>query len=70
MDIEICQRFGKNVRRLRRDQDKSQEWLADHAGIHRTYLSKIERLGQGNPTISVVARIATALGVSPGSLLD
>lgn len=70
MDTDICKQFGENVRRIRRARDVTQEKLADDAGIHRTYLSKIERLGQGNPTISIVARIAKALGVSPGSLLD
>jgi transcriptional regulator with XRE-family HTH domain len=47
----------------------SQEAFADHAGIHRTYISDIER-GARNPTIEVVERLAKALEVSAGNLLD
>ena len=47
----------------------SQEVLADLAGVHRTYASDVER-GTRNPSITVVAKLAAALHVSPGSLLD
>jgi transcriptional regulator with XRE-family HTH domain len=57
------------VRVLRTKRHWSQEELADRAGLHRTYLSSLER-GLRNPTITVVARIAEALGVSMGELLD
>lgn len=66
-DIKI--RLGKNVSRLRRDTGMSQEAFADHAGIARTYISDIER-GARNPTIMVIARIAKALNVKAGTLLD
>ncbi len=67
MDIRL--RLGKNVRRLRDARGWSQEAFADEAGIHRTYISDIER-GARNPTITVLERIAVSLDVSPGSLLD
>ena len=66
-DIQI--RLGKNVSRLRREMGMSQETFADHAGIHRTYISDIER-GVRNPTLSIVEKIAKALGVRAGMLLD
>lgn len=66
---DIKERLGKNVARLRKAQGLSQEAFADHAGIHRTYISDIERSAR-NPTIEVVAKIAKALGVKPGELLD
>nr|WP_305959604.1 helix-turn-helix transcriptional regulator [Aurantiacibacter sp. 219JJ12-13]MDP5263020.1 helix-turn-helix transcriptional regulator [Aurantiacibacter sp. 219JJ12-13] len=66
---DIQKRLGKNVARLRKERGESQEAFADHAGIHRTYISDIER-GARNPTIEVVAKIAKALGVRPGELLD
>lgn len=66
-DIQI--RLGKNVARLRKERGESQEAFADRAGIHRTYISDIER-GARNPTIAVVAKVAEALGVKPGELLD
>ena len=65
----IQKRLGKNVARLRKERGLSQEAFADHAGIHRTYVSDVER-GARNPTIEVVAKIAKALGVKPGELLD
>lgn len=69
-DKELCKRFAANVRRLRRAQEKSQEQLADDAGVHRTYVSSLERTGTRNPTISVASRMAKALGVNPGELFD
>jgi len=66
---DIRQRLGKNVARLRQKSGMSQEAFADHAGIHRTYISDIER-GARNPTIEVVERLAIALDVRAGSLLD
>ena len=68
--MDICKHFGANVRRIRRAKDLSQEELADLANIHRTYLSALERSGGRNPTIKVVERIAKALDVTPGQLLD
>ncbi len=55
--------------RLRKEAGMSQEAFADHAGIHRTYVSDIERAVR-NPTITVVERLAKALKVKPGQLLD
>ena len=66
--MDICQRLGRNVRRLREGKALSQEAFADEAGIHRTYVSEIER-GVRNPTITVVERLAVALGVGAGDLL-
>ena len=61
--------LGVNVRRLRLEKGWSQEDYADRAGIHRTYVSDIER-GARNPTITVVEKLATPLGVKAGELLD
>jgi transcriptional regulator with XRE-family HTH domain len=54
---------------LREAKGWSQEAYADEAGIHRTYVSDIER-GARNPTITIVEKLAVPLGVSAGSLLD
>ena len=67
--VDIRKRLGDNVRRLRQDKGWSQEDYADRAGIHRTYVSDIER-GARNPTITVVEKLAKPLGVAPGKLLD
>lgn len=58
---------GANVRRIRVERKLTQEQLAHDAEIDLTYLGGIER-GRRNPSIDVVGRIATALGVHPASL--
>jgi transcriptional regulator with XRE-family HTH domain len=67
--MDIRERLAKNLRHLRQGKGWSQEVFADEAGLHRTYISDLER-GARNPTISVVDKLATALGVTPGRLLD
>lgn len=58
--------FGAAVRLIRINAGLTQEQLSHAANIRRTYLTEIET-GERNPTIVVVWRIATALGVSPRS---
>jgi transcriptional regulator with XRE-family HTH domain len=65
MDVRIV--FGANVRRLREKVDLSQDAFADLVGVHRTYMSGIER-GKRAPSIIVVQRLAAALNVDPGEL--
>jgi transcriptional regulator with XRE-family HTH domain len=64
-----CIVFGKTVRRYRTIAGFSQEALADRAKIHRTYIGGIER-GERNPTLAMIHRLATALGVDPTKLLE
>jgi transcriptional regulator with XRE-family HTH domain len=66
--VDIRQQLGRNVRQAREAQGWSQEYFAHEAGIHRTYVSDIER-GARNPTISVVDKLAKALGIKPADLL-
>lgn len=54
--------LGKRVRKLRKRQGISQEKLAEKAGIHRTYMGKIER-GESNPPVHTVNKIARALKI-------
>jgi len=69
MGVDIQARLGSNVRRLREAKGWSQEDYADRAGIHRTYVSDIER-GRRNPTITVVEKLARPFGIAVGDLLD
>ena len=66
--MDVKKRLGTNLRRLREAKGLSQEAFAFEAGIHRTYVSDIER-GARNPTITVVENLATALGVTASDLL-
>lgn len=55
---------GANVRRLRVERKLTQEQIAHDAEIDVTYLRGIEA-GRRNPSVSVIGRIASALGVTP-----
>lgn len=61
--------FGQRVRQLRQAQGLSQEDLADKAGIHRTYISDVER-GARNLGLDNVFALARALEVPPSRLFD
>ena len=67
--MEIQSQLGQNIRAIRLSQGRSQEQFAFDAGIHRTYVSGVER-GARNPSLTVIERFAKALGVTPGELLD
>lgn len=56
-----------NMRRLRVDRKVSQEKLAELADVDRTYISRLERMME-NPSIGILDRIATTLGVSIAEL--
>ena len=66
--MEIRQRLAQNLRRLRTEKGWSQEEYADRAGIHRTYISDIER-GARNPTIMILEKLAQALDVKAAELI-
>lgn len=66
---DVRERLALNLRKLRQTTGLSQEAFADEAGVHRTYISDLER-GARNPTITVVDKIAKALKVPIGRLLD
>ncbi len=57
------------IRRRRITLGLSQEELADRAGLHRTYISMVER-GVRNITVVVLDRIARALGVRGSVILS
>ena len=61
--------FGKHVRKLRLDRRLSQEKLAELADLHRNYVGGVER-GERNIAIINIVRLARALKVKPGKLLE
>ena len=67
MDLRAV--VGRNIRRERDRQGLPQDELAHRADIHVTYLSGIEN-GHRNITLTVLERIATALGVSESALVS
>jgi transcriptional regulator with XRE-family HTH domain len=67
-DTGIIEIVAANVRRARIEAGLSQEQLAYEAGVDRTYVSQVERRKR-NVTITVLARLAAALGTPPDRLL-
>jgi transcriptional regulator with XRE-family HTH domain len=67
--MDIRERLARNLRRLRLKAELSQEAFAEEAGLHRTYVSDLER-GARNPSLLIIAKLAKALRVKPGELLD
>lgn len=59
---------GQNIRRRRLELQLSQESLAEHCGLHRTYIGSVER-GERNITLSSLERIAAALKVKVVDLI-
>jgi XRE family transcriptional regulator, regulator of sulfur utilization len=61
---ELHLAIGSRVQELRRASgDLSQEKLASRAGVHRTFIGKVER-GETATTIDSIAAICAALGIS------
>jgi transcriptional regulator with XRE-family HTH domain len=67
LDIGIA--FGKVLRRLRIEAGLTQENLGFEAELRRTYVSILE-LGQQQPSLTTIIKIAQALNLTPGSLMD
>jgi CheY-like chemotaxis protein/DNA-binding XRE family transcriptional regulator len=62
-NIDVKKQFGAAVRFHRDQLGISQEELAGRAGLHRTYISDVER-GARNVSLESITRLATALEVS------
>ena len=60
--------FGRNVRKIRKERQISQEKLAELSGVHRTYVGMIER-AEKNITLRNMEKIAEALSVEIKDLL-
>jgi transcriptional regulator with XRE-family HTH domain len=67
--MDVRRRVGLNVKRFRAERGLSQEELAFECGLHRTYVSGVER-GVRNPTVVVLEKIAKALKVATPLLLE
>jgi transcriptional regulator with XRE-family HTH domain len=67
--MTISDTVGRNLRRHRRAVGMSLAELAAAAGVGKSTLHALE-LGDGNPTLSTLWALATALGIPLGELLD
>ncbi|HFC8546471.1 TPA: helix-turn-helix domain-containing protein [Neisseria lactamica] len=60
--------FGMHLAKLRQDRGLSQEALAELSGLHRTYISSLER-GKRNPTLTTLNSLKMALDIKFTDLL-
>jgi transcriptional regulator with XRE-family HTH domain len=61
--------FGQALRDARKTAGLTQEKLADKAGLDRAYVGSVER-GERNVALVNIVRLARALGVKPGALVN
>lgn len=59
---------GQAIRSFRMKMGISQEALGYKAGLHRTYVSDVER-GQRNPTAVTLLQLARTMGTTPSEIL-
>ncbi|QLB42588.1 helix-turn-helix transcriptional regulator [Mannheimia pernigra] len=61
--------FGRAIRQLRKQKNLSQEELGFEADLQRIYVSKLE-LGQQQPSITTIFKLAKGLGCSATELIE
>jgi transcriptional regulator with XRE-family HTH domain len=67
--MDLRDRVGANLRRLRRLQSLSQEALSLRAGLERGYVGRLER-SQYYTSMATVQKLALALEVDPIELIE
>lgn len=68
-DSELAPAIAANIRRIRRERAIPSETLAHSAGLDQDLLQRIEA-GEETPTIRLLWRLATALGVPFSNLVN
>lgn len=61
-ESRVAAAFGSALRQLRAEAGLSQERLANHSSLDRTYISLLER-GLRQPSLDTMVRLAASLGV-------
>jgi transcriptional regulator with XRE-family HTH domain len=61
--MDMRRLVGRNVLRIRKSKDITQEELAEMSGFSQQYISGLEK-GQRNPTVVTVYELSLALGVN------
>ena len=59
----IKTQFGLTVKKIRTERNISQEKLAEMTGLHRTYISEVER-GNRNLSLINIEKLSIALDLS------
>ena len=66
--MDICSRFGRQLRQLREEHDMTQSGMAKKFGIDRSYISDVER-GRKSISLPLLEVIALGFGISLSDLL-
>jgi transcriptional regulator with XRE-family HTH domain len=65
---KLDQMLGIEIQRRRTEKGWSQEYLAEMTGLHRTYISQLER-GLKSPSVRVLSHITNALSITMSEFL-
>jgi len=65
---KLDQILGLEIQRRRIEKGWSQEYLAEVTGLHRTYISQLER-GLKSPSVRVLSHVTNALDITMGEFL-
>jgi transcriptional regulator with XRE-family HTH domain len=68
--MTLMRRLGRNVQRTRHARGWTQAELAQRVGTSRIYIAQIEGGVAKTCSLPMLARVAKALRVKPGQLLD
>jgi len=69
VSTDICVRLGKRLRRLRKNREWTQVYMAEHVGMDRSFISDLEN-GKKEICIRNLELLATTFGISISKLLS
>ena len=69
MSTDICVRFGKRLRSLRKQREWTQVYMAEHVGMDRSFISDLEN-GRKEVCIRNLELLATAFGMTVSKLMS
>ncbi len=69
MNTKILERLGEQLRYLRKEQNLTQEELAEKIGVHPTYVGKMEG-GKSNPSTIMLFKLSRALKVKLSKVFE
>lgn len=69
MSSDICVRFGKRLRALRKQQEWTQVYMAEHVGMDRSFISDLEN-GKKEVCIRNLELLATTFGMTISKLMS
>jgi transcriptional regulator with XRE-family HTH domain len=68
MATDICVRFGRRIRELRKKRGWTQVYLAQHTGLGSVYISQLEN-GNKEPGLRIIEILALGFEMTPAQLL-